>query len=85
MFKGPQAQQVARNGASQNQNQNLQQHPNESILNGNQNIGGGGQNPQNIMMRDNLHYAADSVSNAMSSLVRELNTGANSLSWCLKD
>lgn len=61
-----------------------QQHANESILNGNQNNGGSGgggqnpQNPQNLVMRDNLHYAADSVSNAMSSLVRELNTGANS-------
>lgn len=47
------------------------------MLNGNQTIGGGGQNPQNLVMRDNLHYAADSVSNAMSSLVKELNTGAN--------
>jgi hypothetical protein len=38
--------------------------------------GGGGQHQQKVM-RDNLHYAADSVSNAMSSLVRELNTGAD--------
>lgn len=37
--------------------------------------GGGGQHQQKVL-RENLHYAADSVSNAMSSLVRELNTGA---------
>jgi hypothetical protein len=35
----------------------------------------GGQNNNNQKMRDNLHYAADSVSHAMTSLVRELNTG----------
>lgn len=78
---GPQ--QAPRNGVPQNQNPQSQahhlqqQHTNESILNGNQNMSGGGQNPQNLVMRDNLHYAADSVSSAMSSLVRELNTGAN--------
>lgn len=55
-----------------------QQQQNESILNGNQNVAGGGQNPQKVVMRDNLHYAADSVSNAMTSLVRELNSGADS-------
>lgn len=42
--------------------------------NGNQNLGGG-QNTQKLPMRDNLHFAADNLSNAMSSLVRELNTG----------
>lgn len=40
---------------------------------------GGGGGVQQKVLHDNLHYAADSVSNAMSSLVRELNTGANSL------
>lgn len=40
--------------------------------------GGGGQQQQKVL-RENLHFAADSVSNAMSSLVRELNTGAGSL------
>lgn len=54
--------------------QQQQQQQNELINsqngNGLNNNGGGGQNVQNY-----LHYAADSVSNAMSSLVRELNTG----------
>lgn len=75
-FSGPQQPQP-RNGSSQNQNPQQhnfqQQQPNDSIHNGNQ-------NGQKIVMRDNLHYAADSVSNAMSSLVRELNSGAISLS-----
>lgn len=52
-----------------------QQQQNESIINGNQN-NGGGQNGQKLVLRDNLHYAADSVSNAMSSLVKELHSGA---------
>lgn len=57
--------------------QQQQQLVNEGILNNNQNIGGGlVQNSQKIAIRDNLHYAADSVSHAMTSLVRELNTGA---------
>lgn len=49
--------------------------PTENGMNGNQNVGGGGNTNQQKMMRDNLHFAADSVSNAMTSLVRELNTG----------
>lgn len=80
---GPQTQQPPRNGGSINQNMQpqsslQQQQQNESILNGNQNVAGGGQNSQKVVMRDNLHYAADSVSNAMTSLVRELNSGADS-------
>lgn len=78
-----------RNGVPQNQqqqsipsNQQLlmlqqqQQQQQNELMNGqngnglNNNGGGGGPNVQN-----DLHYAADSVSNAMSSLVRELNTG----------
>jgi hypothetical protein len=74
IFSGPQ--QPSRNGGQHNPQQQLHhQQQNESILNGNQG-GGGGQNTQKVVMRDNLHYAADSVSNAMSSLVRELNSGA---------
>lgn len=73
---GPQSSQPPRNGSTQNQNS--QQQPSESKINGNQSTGGG-QNTQKVVMRDNLHYAADSVSNAMSSLVRELNSGAISL------
>lgn len=52
-----------------------QQQMNEGIIS-NQNIGGGMQNQNGPKMRDNLHFAADNVSSAMSSLVRELNTGA---------
>lgn len=74
-------QQVTRNGA---QNPNAQQHQTEGIHNNNQNIGGGSliqNNGQKINVRDNLHYAADSVSHAMTSLVRELNTGALLMSY----
>lgn len=74
-----------RNGGSQNQNSQQQpshhlqnQQTIEGNINGNQN-NSGSQNPQNFAMRDNLHYAADSVSNAMTSLVRELNSGADSV------
>lgn len=68
-------------GVSQNQNmqqqqqmmnqlhQLQQQQMSEGIIS-NQNIGGGQK------MRENLHFAADNVSSAMTSLVRELNTGA---------
>lgn len=54
-----------------------QQQMNEGII-GNQNIGGGGvlQNNNGQKMRENLHFAADNVSSAMTSLVRELNSGA---------
>lgn len=85
-FTGPQ-QHPQRNGSSQlpqqPQQHNFppQQQPNEGHLNGNQTANG--QNSQKVAMRDNLHYAADSVSNAMSSLVRELNSGAIWLPWCL--
>jgi hypothetical protein len=67
-------------GMSQNQqmmnqlHQLQQQQMNEGIIS-NQNIGGGMQN-NGQKMRDNLHHAADNVSSAMTSLVRELNTGA---------
>lgn len=88
-FSGPQQanQPAMRNGVPQNQqqqsipsNQQLlmlqqqQQQQQNELMNGQNGNGlnnnGGGQNVQN-----DLHYAADSVSNAMSSLVRELNTG----------
>jgi hypothetical protein len=59
-----------------NQFHHLQQLNEAGSINNNQNIVGGGQNSQKTTMRDNLHYAADSVSHAMTSLVRELNTGA---------
>ena len=53
-----------------------QQQISEGIKLTPQNIGGGGiQSNNGQKMRDNLHHAADNVSSAMSSLVRELNTG----------
>lgn len=62
-------------GMAQNQQMMNQLHQlNEGTIT-NQNIGGGMLN-NGQKMRENLHHAADSVSNAMSSLVRELNTGA---------
>jgi hypothetical protein len=57
------------------QQQQQQQQQNDCIINGNQN-NGGEQNGPKLVLRDNLHYAADSVSNAMSSLVKELHSGA---------
>lgn len=77
---------LPRNGTSaQNQQQQQmmsqlhqqlqQQQLNEGIIS-NQNIGGGMQNQNGPKMRENLHFAADNVSSAMTSLVRELNTGA---------
>lgn len=50
---------------------------NEGTIN-DQTSGGGGvaNNGGGPKMRENLHHAADNVSSAMNSLVRELNTGA---------
>jgi hypothetical protein len=64
-------QQQMRNGISSQLNST------ENGMNGNKNVNVGGGSNQQKMMRDNLHFAADSVSNAMTSLVRELNTGGN--------
>lgn len=72
-------QQATRNGGQNPNIQQQQQQPQQTQNEGNnQNIIGGGslQNTgQKIHMRDNLHYAADSVSHAMTSLVNELHTG----------
>jgi hypothetical protein len=65
-----QQQQQMRNGIPQ-------LNSSENGMNGNKSVGGGSN--QQKMMRDNLHFAADSVSNAMTSLVRELNTGGDYL------
>jgi hypothetical protein len=53
----------------------MQQQMNEGTIN-DQTSGGGVPNNNGQKMRENLHHAADNVSSAMNSLVRELNTGA---------
>lgn len=64
-----QGQQQQQQMSSQASHQMQQQQMNEGTIN--DQTSGGGQK-----MRENLHHAADNVSSAMNSLVRELNTGA---------
>lgn len=64
------------NSFQQQQQQIVVQNQNDVIPNGNSTLNGvsSGGGPK-VNMRNDLHFAADSVSAAMSSLVRELNTG----------
>lgn len=60
---------------SSHQLQQQQQQMNEGTIN-DQSLGGGGVPKNGPKMKENLHHAADNVSSAMNSLVRELNEGA---------
>jgi hypothetical protein len=61
--------------SSQAVHQMQQQQMNEGTIN-DETSGGGGVANNGQKIRENLHHAADNVSSAMNSLVRELNTGA---------